>query len=81
MEYSAAQMFYLILLLLSFLSTIFGSNSEKPSQAHLEVHNTFKPETCHKKSKPTDLITLHYKGTLQDGKMFDSRLVLKPTYR
>lgn len=39
----------------------------------LEIHNLFKPETCDRKSKATDLITLNYKGTLQDGTIFDSR--------
>ena len=39
----------------------------------LEVHNTFKPEDCKRKARVTDVLTLHYKGTLQNGEVFDSR--------
>lgn len=42
-------------------------------EADLEIHNTFKPEQCKRKAKVTDILTLHYKGTLQNGEVFDSR--------
>lgn len=39
----------------------------------LEIHNKFRPVHCKRVAKATDLLTLHYKGTMQDGKVFDSR--------
>lgn len=76
MESTTAQVFYLILVVLAFLSLVV-SNSDATNEelAELEVHNTFKPETCDRKAKATDVITLHYKGTLQNGQVFDSRYV------
>lgn len=52
-----------------YIVTIFVSANEPD----LEVHNTFKPEQCARKAKVTDVLTLHYKGTLQNGEVFDSR--------
>lgn len=46
-------------------------------QTNLEVHNLFKPEDCQRKAKATDVITVHYKGTLENGRVFDSRWVCK----
>lgn len=42
-------------------------------EAKLEIHNTFKPQDCARRAKLTDILTVHYKGTLQDGSVFDSR--------
>lgn len=42
-------------------------------EPELEIHNTFKPENCERKAKVTDVLTLHYKGTLESGEVFDSR--------
>lgn len=42
-------------------------------EPELEIHNTFKPENCKRKAKVTDVLTLHYKGTLESGEVFDSR--------
>lgn len=42
-------------------------------EPELEIHHTFKPEQCLRKAKVTDILTLHYKGTLEDGTVFDSR--------
>lgn len=42
-------------------------------EAELEIHNTFKPEDCPRKAKVTDVLTLHYKGYLENGDVFDSR--------
>lgn len=39
----------------------------------LEIHNTFKPENCPRKAKPIDVLTVHYKGTVKGGAVFDSR--------
>lgn len=51
-------------------ATVWSSESHQPQ---LEVHNLFKPETCERKARATDVITVHYKGTLDNGKVFDSR--------
>lgn len=63
-----AKQFSSFIFLLSFLVVVVQAN-----EAELEIHNTFKPEVCERKAKPTDVLTLHYKGTLEGGKVFDSR--------
>lgn len=47
--------------------------ADEAGLAELEIHNTFKPENCDRKARATDYLTLHYRGTLEDGKEFDSR--------
>jgi len=42
-------------------------------EAGLEIHETFKPEPCPRKAKITDVVTLHYRGQLENGEVFDSR--------
>lgn len=60
-------------LMLTVISSLFGIIvADEPD---LEIHYTFKPEQCKRKAKVTDILTLHYKGTLEDGTVFDSRLV------
>lgn len=48
-------------------------NLTNANEPDLEIHNTFKPEQCSRKAKVTDILTLHYKGSLQSGEVFDSR--------
>lgn len=45
----------------------------RADEPDLEIHYTFKPEQCDRKAQATDLLTLHYTGSLADGKIFDSR--------
>lgn len=70
---STAQLLTSLTLLLSIVAIaqfVEGNTNEEPE---LEIHNLFKPEVCDRKIKVTDLVTLHYKGTLQsNGKEFDS---------
>ncbi|XP_055809518.1 uncharacterized protein LOC129879813 [Solanum dulcamara] len=42
------------------------------SEPDVEMHNLFKPDDCPRKAKLTDVLTLHYKGTLENGEVFDS---------
>lgn len=45
----------------------------------LEIHNTFKPELCDRKAKANDVLTLHYKGYLNDTmELFDSHYEKEP---
>lgn len=72
MNSPAASIFkYVSLLLFICIINVVASEEELPE---LQVHYTFKPEVCERKAKATDVITLHYKGTLKDtNKEFDSR--------
>lgn len=67
---------------ISFVSTLLvailtltssSARGEEEAEKELEIHYTFKPENCDRKAKVTDLVTLHYKGTLENGQVFDSR--------
>lgn len=61
---------YLAILAVSCIAVLSFVKCDEPE---LEIHNTFKPENCPRKAKVTDVLTLHYKGTLQNGEVFDSR--------
>lgn len=70
------------LLLCTFLTTTFAAtdgSSEKNSagetttNSELKTEVLYTPEVCNTKSKNGDMLTMHYKGTLQDGTTFDSR--------
>ena len=65
------------LLLFTFLTSIFAAtddSSEKNSGAtELKTEVLYAPDVCNTKTKNGDMLTMHYKGTLQDGTTFDSR--------
>lgn len=72
------------MLLLTFVTMIFAATdgaSEKNSAsettnsdaAELKTEVLYAPDVCNTKSKNGDMLTMHYKGTLQDGTAFDSR--------
>lgn len=60
-------------LLIFTTAIVLVTNFIKCEEQELEIHNTFKPELCKRKAKVTDILTLHYKGALENGQVFDSR--------
>ncbi|KAG9510591.1 Peptidyl-prolyl cis-trans isomerase FKBP14 [Fragariocoptes setiger] len=54
------------------MSRMLERHSQNITDTKVEIHYTFKPEVCERKAKVTDLLTLHYRGALQDGTEFDS---------
>lgn len=55
--------------IVAFLAVVV-SGSEKDD---LKIDVVSKPEICKVQSKNGDMLTMHYTGTLADGKKFDSR--------
>ncbi|CAG2113038.1 unnamed protein product [Medioppia subpectinata] len=47
---------------------------ESEALEELKVEVLFKPEECSRKSAKGDMLSMHYKGTLEDGKEFDSSI-------
>lgn len=58
-------------LLLALCFAVFSSVVCDLGELDIEVKE--KPSKCDKKSKKGDMLSMHYKGTLDDGTEFDSR--------
>ena len=50
-----------------------GSETTNSGATELKTEVLYAPDVCTTKSKNGDMLTMHYKGTLQDGTTFDSR--------
>lgn len=59
------------ILLSAFLIALFADVYSDLTD-ELEIEILHKPEKCQKTSKKGDMLSMHYKGTLDDGTMFDS---------
>ena len=60
--------FTAVTLLLAITATVYGVKTD----SGLEIEYVETPEACDVKVKRSDLLTMHYTGTLADGTKFDS---------
>lgn len=58
-------------LLLMLCYVTLGRASDEITE--LKIETITKPESCERAAARGDLLTMHYKGSLLDGKVFDSR--------
>ena len=49
-------------------------DEEEDPNAEIEIHDLFTPKDCVNKSKAGDLVVIHYKGWLDDGRLFDTTI-------
>nr|UWK01888.1 FK506 binding protein [Locusta migratoria manilensis] len=56
---------------LAFLGALLAVGC-RAKESDFKVEKLFVPDECTEKSKTGDMLTMHYRGTLDDGKQFDS---------
>lgn len=66
-------MYRLFLLTLVAIFVSAQAVSGNTNDAQLETHHLVKNDNCERKARATDVLTVHYKGTLENGEVFDSR--------
>lgn len=49
-------------------------DEEEDPNAKIEIHDLFTPKDCVNKSKAGDLVVIHYKGWMDDGRLFDTTI-------
>merc|ERR1711962_191064 len=64
------KMKFLLLLVLAISAVLGGEVKE--TESGLKVEYLTKPEDCEKVARNGDMLSMHYVGTLEDGKKFDS---------
>lgn len=67
MVFKLGFIFLVILACLVLLENVLADVDE------LEIEVLEKPTTCERKAQKSDMLTMNYKGTLEDGTEFDSR--------
>ena len=59
--------------LLCLISSVICDDTDNEVLQELKIEVLSKPEECSRQTSKGDLLTMHYKGTLEDGTEFDSR--------
>jgi len=58
--------------LLCLISSVICDDTDNEVLQELKIEVLSKPEECSRQTSKGDLLTMHYKGTLEDGTEFDS---------
>ncbi|XP_031565497.1 FK506-binding protein 2-like [Actinia tenebrosa] len=64
----------MMFLVILWCSLIAASSSEAKRKDDLEIVVEYKPASCSRKARTGDVVSVHYTGMLENGKMFDSSL-------
>ena len=59
--------------LICLMSSVICDDIDNEVLQELKIEVLSKPEECIRQSSKGDMLTMHYRGTLEDGNEFDSR--------